>query len=109
MTRWTLTMITHGTQTLIHWAPQTLLKRTQETLKSFQAHPQSYPHGNTSWTSFFLTNTELRKENLYYLFASQQDWQLASWLLRSRLSIAVIDSFLSLQLVSALTDVITRN
>ncbi|KAI6019366.1 hypothetical protein BKA83DRAFT_4127278 [Pisolithus microcarpus] len=38
-------------------------------------------------------------QNLYYPFASAGDWQLASWLLCSWLSMATIDDFLSLQLV----------
>lgn len=40
-----------------------------------------------------------RKLNLYYPFASLQDWQMANFLLTSRLSMKAIDNFLSLQLV----------
>ena len=40
-----------------------------------------------------------RKVNLYYPFASRQDWELGSWLLRSGLSLVAIDKFLSLELV----------
>ena len=40
-----------------------------------------------------------RKINLYYPFASRQDWELGSWLLRSGLSLVAIDKFLSLELV----------
>jgi hypothetical protein len=40
-----------------------------------------------------------RQDNLYYPFASRQDWQMASFLLRSGLSMAKIDDFLSLELV----------
>jgi hypothetical protein len=40
-----------------------------------------------------------RKENLYYPFASKQDWEIGSWLLRSGLSMPAIDQFLRLQLV----------
>ena len=40
-----------------------------------------------------------RQENLYYPFVSAADWQLASWLLCSHLSMAAIDDFLSLKLV----------
>jgi hypothetical protein len=43
---------------------------------------------------------DLRKENLYYPFASKEDWELAAFLLRSGLSMALIDDFLSLKLVS---------
>lgn len=41
----------------------------------------------------------LRNQNLFYPFASQADWQIGSWLLRSGLSMTAIDSFLSLDLV----------
>jgi hypothetical protein len=41
-----------------------------------------------------------RVENLYYPFASRDEWELAAFLLRSDLSMASIDSFLSLNLVS---------
>ena len=67
----------------------------------FPGASQSYPGGKTFMDQFFADkHGELRKENLFYLFASQEDWQMASWLLHSRLSMAVIDSFLSLDLVS---------
>jgi hypothetical protein len=42
-----------------------------------------------------------RKENLYYPFASKQDWEMASWLLRSGLSKGAVDQFLHLELVSS--------
>jgi hypothetical protein len=41
-----------------------------------------------------------RVENPYYPFASKGEWELAAYLLRSNLSMASIDSFLSLKLVS---------
>ena len=67
----------------------------------FPGASQSYPGGKTFMDQFFADkHGELRKENLFYPFASQEDWQMASWLLRSRLSMAAIDSFLSLDLVS---------
>ncbi|KAG2116154.1 hypothetical protein DEU56DRAFT_713054, partial [Suillus clintonianus] len=34
-------------------------------------------------------------------FSSRRDWQVAAWLLRSGLSMGKIDSFLSLEMVSA--------
>ena len=42
-----------------------------------------------------------RVANLYYPFASKDEWKVAAFLLRSNLSMASIDSFLSLKLVSA--------
>jgi hypothetical protein len=44
--------------------------------------------------------TEKRKRHLYYPFASRDEWELASFLLRSRLSMADVDRFLKLELVS---------
>jgi hypothetical protein len=41
-----------------------------------------------------------RVENLYYPFASRDEWELAAFLLRSDLSMASIDMLLSLNLVS---------
>jgi hypothetical protein len=42
-----------------------------------------------------------RVENLYYPFASKDEWELAAFLLRSNLSMASVTSFLSLKSVSA--------
>ena len=44
--------------------------------------------------------TEKRKGNIYYPFALRDEWELASFLLRSRLSMAAVDCFLKLELVS---------
>jgi hypothetical protein len=44
--------------------------------------------------------TERRKAHLYYPFASRDEWELASFLLRSPLSMAAVDRFLKLELVS---------
>jgi hypothetical protein len=44
---------------------------------------------------------ENREMNLYYPFASQPEWELASFLLKSGLSMVAIDEFLKLQMVSA--------
>ena len=67
------------------------------------AHPSTpsiYPGGTTFMDQFFADQyADFRQENLYYPFASRIDWQLASWLLCSRLSMAAIDDFLSLELV----------
>ena len=45
---------------------------------------------------------EERSQNLYYPFTSRAEWELAAFLLRSDLSLAALDMFLSLNLVSAL-------
>lgn len=46
---------------------------------------------------------DLCQENLYYPFASKADWEMVAFLLRSGLSMAKIDDFLNLQLVSTCT------
>ena len=62
--------------------------------------PSMHPGGKTFMDQFFSDEySRFRQENLYYPFASESDWQLASWLLRSHLSMAAIDTFLSLELV----------
>lgn len=43
-----------------------------------------------------------RETNIYYPFASNNDWKLASWVLRSGLSMRAIDEFLSLQIVRSI-------
>ncbi|KAI5987812.1 hypothetical protein EDD15DRAFT_2173050 [Pisolithus albus] len=43
-----------------------------------------------------------RRSNLYFPFASQQEWQFASWLLRSRLSLTAIDSLLALDILQGI-------
>lgn len=42
----------------------------------------------------------MREENLYYPWASQPEWELASFLLRSSLSMVAMDQFLSLKIVN---------
>ena len=44
----------------------------------------------------------MREENLYYPWASCTEWEIALFLLCSSLSMAAIDKFLSLELVSPL-------
>ena len=43
---------------------------------------------------------EERNHNIYYPFASRQEWEMGSWLLRSGLSMSAIDKFFSLDIVS---------
>ena len=40
-----------------------------------------------------------QQENLYFPFASREEWEFASWLLRSGLGLSAIDHLLSLDLV----------
>ena len=69
----------------------------------FNTHPNTpsiHPGGTTFMDRFFSDQyADLQQENLYYPFVSRIDWQFASWLLRSCLSMAAIDDLLSLELV----------
>ncbi|KAI6036728.1 hypothetical protein BKA83DRAFT_4120416 [Pisolithus microcarpus] len=63
----------------------------------------SYVSGLTFMDKFFADKYgELCKENIFYPFTSQEDWQITSWLLHSCLSMAAINSFLSLELIKRL-------
>ena len=63
---------------------------------------KSFGQGPTFMEKFGMDQfAEHRKINMYYPFVSRQDWEVGSWLLRSGLSMAGIDSFLSLELVRA--------
>jgi hypothetical protein len=48
---------------------------------------------------------DARETNLYYPFASQPEWELASFLLRSNLSRVAIDQLLKLQSVSIMQSI----
>ena len=69
-----------------------------------EVHPgatQTYGKGSTFMNGFDGDKyAAMRKENLYYLWASQPEWELAAFLLRSSLSMAAINKFLSLDLMS---------
>ncbi|KAI6018499.1 hypothetical protein PISMIDRAFT_96863 [Pisolithus microcarpus 441] len=70
-------------------------------VECFPGASQSYPGRRTFMDQFFSDQYgELCKENLFYPSASQEDWQIALWLLCSCLSMAVIDGFFSLDLLS---------
>ena len=67
-------------------------------------HPepsQTYGRGHTFLDWFHSDeNSVYRAANHYYPFSSRKDWEVVSWLLRSGLSMAKINSFLSLEMVS---------
>lgn len=46
-------------------------------------------------------NSAHRVHNPYYLFSGRKEWEVASWLLRSGLSMGKINLFLSLEMVSS--------
>lgn len=72
-------------------------------------HREEYDSATRSWGAgkTFMENFNLddfsdrRKENVYYPFASKGDWEMAAFLLRSGMSMALIDDFLKLQFVSS--------
>jgi hypothetical protein len=71
------------------------------TIDLFPGAAEVFGRGTTFLDRFDLDKySEERKANLFYPFASKQDWEVASWLSRSGLSMASIDKFLSLELVS---------
>lgn len=61
---------------------------------------RTFGKGNTFMNAFDTDpHSEKRKDNLFYPFAGRQEWQLASFLLRSSLGMSAVDMFLSLDLV----------
>src|ERR1700722_17741462 len=69
--------------------------------EEFADAAQAWAGGKTFLDCFDLDDhAYLRQKNLYYPFASKHDWEMAAFLLRSGLSMALIDDFLKLQLVS---------
>jgi hypothetical protein len=69
-------------------------------IEEYQGAARSYGRGATFMDMFDgdMYNSE-RVNNLYYPFASKDEWELASFLLRSNLSMALITELLSLSLV----------
>lgn len=67
-----------------------------------------FPHAAHEWGpgKTFMEDFDLddfadqREANLYYPFASKEDWEIAAFLLRSGMSMALIDDFLNLRFVS---------
>jgi hypothetical protein len=60
----------------------------------------AYGPGQTFMDRFDADNhAEYRESNLYYPFASRDDWEVGEFLERSSLSMAAIDEFLSLDMV----------
>ena len=68
------------------------------TTEHFPGAAQTYGARQTFMEQFESdVHADKRKANLYYPFASKSDWEMASWLLRSGLSMALIDEFLALE------------
>lgn len=69
----------------------------------FPNPPLAFEEGYTFLSLFDSDkNSIYRKMNLYYPFSCWREWQVASWLLHSGLSMGKINSFLSLEMVSIL-------
>jgi hypothetical protein len=67
----------------------------------FPGASQAFGKGKTFLDIFNKDDyADIRNDNLYYPFASQAEWKLASFLLQSGLSMAKTDEFLKLDLVS---------
>ena len=72
-------------------------------IEVYEGCSEAFPGGKSFMDAFQEDQyAEERKQNLYFPFASREEWQFASWLLRSRLSLAAIDSLLALDIVSEL-------
>lgn len=70
-------------------------------IERFEGAAAKHGEGTTFMDNFDNdVHASKRNENLYYPFASRDEWELASYLLRSDLSVASINTFLSLSLVS---------
>ncbi|KAF9455364.1 hypothetical protein BDZ94DRAFT_1316309 [Collybia nuda] len=72
-------------------------------VERFEGAAAKYKGGTTFMDEFDNdVHASKRTENLYYPFASRDEWELASYLLRSDLSVASINTFLSLSLIKQL-------
>ena len=72
----------------------------EQFVEMYKGSAECFAGGKTFMDEFMADQyAEQRRENLYFPWASQSEWAFASWLLRSRLSMAAIDSLLALDLV----------
>jgi len=79
-------------------------RRGQPFVERYEGCAEAFPGGETFMDRFGNNRYgEQRRENIYFPWASRQEWGFASWLLRSRLSMAAIDDLLSLEIVSSNT------
>ena len=75
---------------------------TARFVETYQGCVETFPGGETFMSQFRNDQyVEQRRQNIYFPWASRQEWAFASWLLRSHLSIAAIDCLLSLEIVSS--------
>ena len=67
----------------------------------FEGCREMFPGGKTFMDDFWANQyTEERCDNVYYPWASKQEWAFASWLLCSHLSMVAINTLLSLDVIS---------
>jgi hypothetical protein len=58
-------------------------------METFEGCGENFPGGKTFMDDFWADQyADQRRENIYYPWASKQEWAFVSWLLRSRLSMA---------------------
>jgi len=76
-------------------------------VKTYEGCAEAFPGGETFMGRFRKDRfVEQHWENMYFPWASRKEWGFALWLLRSCLSMAAIDSLLSLEIVSRLYSMI---
>ncbi|KAF8869224.1 hypothetical protein BD779DRAFT_1458028 [Infundibulicybe gibba] len=69
-------------------------------IEEFPGAAQTFGTGQTFIDQFNMDQYSAERiTNLYYPFASKAEWELASFLLQSKMSMAAIDAFLSLELI----------
>ncbi|KAF8868601.1 hypothetical protein BD779DRAFT_1481169 [Infundibulicybe gibba] len=69
-------------------------------IEEFPGAAQTFGTGRTFIDQFNMDQYSAERiTNLYYPFASKAEWELASFLLQSKMSMAAIDAFLSLELI----------
>ena len=70
-------------------------------VKTYEGCSEAFPGGETFMGRFRRDQfAEKCRENMYFPWASRKEWCFASWLLHSHLSMAAIDSLMSLEIVS---------
>ncbi|KAI5994542.1 hypothetical protein EDC04DRAFT_2586190 [Pisolithus marmoratus] len=70
-------------------------------VESYEGSSKAFPRGKSFLDAFHDDQyASDRQNNLYFPFASQEEWQFTSWLLCSRLSLTTIDSLLALDIMS---------
>ncbi|KAG1786723.1 hypothetical protein EV424DRAFT_1551366 [Suillus variegatus] len=75
-----------------------------ESLEKYEGAGACYSKNGLTFLDVFDADeyAEYRKDNLFYPFASKEEWEVADYLLRSSLSMAAIDEFLKLRMIQNL-------